>query len=75
MSVVSSDPSVCFSFSVIAFQQYSLQLFVPLSTTFVCYLIVAYGISDNTINFIVAPLVLTWLLAYFVSSMFSEIFR
>lgn len=27
------------------------------------------------INFIVAPLVMTWLLAYFISSMFSEIFR
>lgn len=48
---------------------------MPLATTFICYLIVAYGISNTLINFIVAPLVMTWLLAYFVSSMFSEIFR
>ena len=52
-----------------------LQLFVPLATTFLAYLILAYAIPDSTINYLVAPLVLTWLLAYFVSSMFSEIFR
>jgi hypothetical protein len=51
-----------------------LQLLVPLVTTFVTYLIMAYGLPSNTINSIVAPLALVWLLSYFVSCMFSEIF-
>ena len=50
------------------------KLLVPLVSTFVAYLIIAYGIPGNTINFILAPLALVWLLSYFVSCMFSEIF-
>ena len=50
------------------------KLLVPLVSTFVAYLIIAYAIPSNTINFILAPLALVWLLSYFVSCMFSEIF-
>ena len=50
------------------------KLLVPLLSTFVAYLIIAYGVSSASINSIVAPLVLVWLLSYFVSSMFSEVF-
>jgi choline transporter-like protein 2/4/5 len=50
------------------------KMLVPLLTTFVAYLIIAYGVSSASINSIIAPLVLVWLLAYFVSSMFTEIF-
>lgn len=34
----------------------------------------AYGVSSTEITGIIAPLVFTFLLAYWVSSMFSEIF-
>ena len=50
------------------------KLLVPLVSTFIAYLIIAYGIPSNSINFILAPLALVWLLSYFVSCMFSEIF-
>jgi hypothetical protein len=36
--------------------------------------VVGYGYPDSEVNGIVAPLVFTFLLAYFVSGMFSEIF-
>jgi hypothetical protein len=51
------------------------QIFVPLATTVVCYFVIAYAVPNTEISFIAAPLIFTWLLAYFVSSMFSEIFR
>ena len=49
------------------------KVLVPTATTFIAYLIVAYGIPSNSINYIVAPLVLVWLLAFFVASWFSEV--
>ena len=49
------------------------KVLVPTATTFIAYLIIAYAIPSNSINFIVAPLVLVWLLAFFVACMFSEV--
>jgi Plasma-membrane choline transporter len=49
------------------------KLFVSLSTTFLLYLVIAYN-ADIQMNSIMSPLVVTFILAYFVASMFSEIF-
>lgn len=49
-------------------------MFVPISTVFICYLCMAYGVSSSDISGIIAPLVFTFLLAYWISSMFTEIF-
>ena len=38
------------------------------------YLVLAYGKDGSEMNGIIAPLVLTYLLAYFVSCMFNEIY-
>ena len=50
------------------------KLFVPVGTTFLCYLAIAYGSDNSEISGIVAPLVFCFLLSYFVTSMFIEIF-
>ncbi len=47
---------------------------MPIATVFLCYLCMAYGTNPDDITGIIAPLVFTFLLAYWVSSMFSEIF-
>lgn len=48
------------------------RLFVPSTTTFVAYLALAY--QTGSTNGLVLPLVFTWLLAYFIGCMYSEIF-
>lgn len=51
------------------------QVFVPLTTTFLCYLAMAYnsGVTSD-VSGIVAPLVFTFILSYWISSMFLEIY-
>lgn len=50
-------------------------LFIPLLTTFICYLALAYNPSvTNETSGIVSPLVFAFLLSYWVASMFLEIF-
>lgn len=50
------------------------KLFVPVVTTFFLYCVFAYAIPSAELNGLVSPLVFTFILAYFVSVMFSEIF-
>jgi hypothetical protein len=50
------------------------QMFVPLLTTFICYLCLAYSLDSGEVSGIVAPLVFTFFLSYWVSAMFMEIF-
>ena len=45
-----------------------------MATTFLCYLGLAYDYQTNQLNGIISPLVFVFILSYFVSSMFSEIF-
>lgn len=50
------------------------KLFVPVATTFLLYLILAYSVPSGEMNGLVSPLIFTFILAYFVAFMFSEIF-
>ena len=47
---------------------------IPISTTFLAYLVISYGTNTNDISGIVAPLVLIFLLAYWIGFKFIEIF-
>lgn len=49
------------------------KILVPIVTTFILYLVLAYN-SSLDMTSIMSPLVITFILAYFVSSMFNEIF-
>jgi hypothetical protein len=42
-------------------------------TTFLCYLVVAYGAPQAGITGIISPLVLCFVLAFWISGMFSEL--
>jgi len=50
------------------------RLLIPISTTFICYLAIAYGTNTSEISGLVAPLVLCFLLSYWIACMFLEIF-
>ena len=50
------------------------RLFVPLATTVLCYFAIAYTIPSGNVHGIIAPLVFTFLLSYWVTSMFLEIY-
>jgi hypothetical protein len=50
------------------------KLFISVGTTFLCYLAIAYGTDSSNINGIIAPLVFTFILSYWITSMFLEIF-
>jgi len=50
------------------------KLLIPISTTFLAYLVISYGSNTNSISGIIAPLVLIYLLAYWIGFMFIEIF-
>jgi len=50
------------------------KLLIPISTTFLAYLVISYGTNTNDISGIVAPLVLIFLLAYWIGFKFIEIF-
>eukprot|EP01041_Mallomonas_annulata_P011121 gene11121-23243_t len=50
------------------------KLFVPVLTTFICYLCIGYGLPASATSGIVGPLILCAILSYFVACMFSEIF-
>jgi hypothetical protein len=50
------------------------KLFIPVVTTFLCYLALAYAYSSSDITGIVAPLVFTFFLSYWVACMFLEIY-
>ena len=50
-----------------------IQVFVPLVTCFVAYLVLAYAESDALGN-LIPPLFFTAVLSYFVTAMFVEVF-
>eukprot|EP01006_Ploeotia_vitrea_P026083 TRINITY_DN59057_c0_g1_i1.p1 TRINITY_DN59057_c0_g1~~TRINITY_DN59057_c0_g1_i1.p1 ORF type:complete len:649 (+),score=-43.50 TRINITY_DN59057_c0_g1_i1:57-2003(+) len=50
------------------------KVFVSVLTTFALYCIFAYSLPSEQMNGLIAPLFFTFLLAYFVSKMFSEVF-
>lgn len=50
------------------------KLFIPIMTTFVCYLCMAYGIDSSELNGIISPLIFVAILSYFIAAMFTEIF-
>jgi len=50
------------------------KIFVPTATVFLCYLGMAYGTNNSHVSGIIAPLVFTFLISYFVTAMFNEIF-
>lgn len=50
------------------------RILIPVLTTFVCYLAIAYGTNNSEITGIIAPLVLCFLLSYWIACMFLEIF-
>jgi len=50
------------------------KLFIPIMTTFICYLCMAYGIDSSELNGIISPLIFVAILAYFIAAMFTEIF-
>lgn len=62
----------CFAFHIVFV--YCLQLFVPVFTTFLLYITLAYAMPNAGLNGLFGPLIFTFILAYFVSGMFSEIF-
>jgi hypothetical protein len=47
---------------------------VPLATTFLCYLALAYGNSNSVSSGIISPLVFVFLISYFVAAAFAELF-
>ncbi|KAJ1423001.1 plasma-membrane choline transporter-domain-containing protein [Ochromonadaceae sp. CCMP2298] len=50
------------------------KILIPVCTVFVTYLAIAYGPDSSNVNGIVAPLIFTFLLAYWIGCMFLEIF-
>jgi hypothetical protein len=51
------------------------RLFIPLFTTFLCYLALGYNSTvSNEASGIISPLVFTFLLSYWIGGMFLEIF-
>eukprot|EP01038_Epipyxis_sp_PR26KG_P009819 gene9819-13212_t len=50
------------------------KFFVPILTTFLCYLALAYSINSSETSGIVSVLIFTFLISYWISSLFSEIF-
>ena len=50
------------------------RMLIPVFTTFICYLAIAYGTNTSEVSGIVAPLVLCFLLSYWIACMFLEIF-
>lgn len=60
---MSSPPFVCL-----------LQIFIAALTTLLCYLAIIYTVDNNEVGGIIAPVFLCFLLAFWVASMFLEIF-
>eukprot|EP01038_Epipyxis_sp_PR26KG_P009820 gene9820-13213_t len=60
--------------TVAAFIIVLCRFFVPIMTTFLCYLTIAYTVKPTEINGLIAVLVFTFLISYWISSLFSEIF-
>lgn len=50
------------------------KIFVPTVTTFFAYVAIGYAFDDQAVSGIVAPLIFIFLLSYFISVMFSELF-
>jgi hypothetical protein len=50
------------------------RILIPVLTTFICYLAIAYGTNNSLVSGIIAPLVLCFLLSYWIACMFLEIF-
>ncbi|CAE7456067.1 slc44a1, partial [Symbiodinium microadriaticum] len=50
------------------------KLFVPLLTTFLCYLALGYAIGGKNVNGLVGPLVVVFILSYFIVNIFVEVF-
>jgi hypothetical protein len=50
------------------------QIFIAALTTLLCYLTIIYTVDNNNIGGIIAPVFLCFVLAFWVASMFLEIF-
>jgi len=50
------------------------KIFVPIATVFLCYIFMAYVEGNEKINGFIGPLILVFVVAYFISCMFTEIF-
>lgn len=50
------------------------KIFTPVVTTFICYLLVAYTSSKTETYGLIAPLVVCFIIAWWISSIFSELF-
>lgn len=61
-------------FCIELISDFSKQIFIPLGTTFLCYLAVAYTVESSEVSGIVAVLVFTFFLSYWIAGMFIEIF-
>jgi hypothetical protein len=50
------------------------KLFIPIATTFLCYLALGYSYPSKELTGIIGPLVFTFFLSYWIASMFLEIY-
>jgi hypothetical protein len=50
------------------------KLLVPIGTTLLCYLAIAYGLPESEVPAVVAPLIFVFILSYFIACMFCEVF-
>mmetsp|Transcript_3147 Transcript_3147/g.4913 ORF Transcript_3147/g.4913 Transcript_3147/m.4913 type:complete len:688 (+) Transcript_3147:32-2095(+) len=50
------------------------KVFIAATTTFLCYLAIIYSVDNDKIEGIVAPLFLVFILAFWIATMFLEIF-
>lgn len=47
---------------------------VPTATTVLAYFAIVYGTNTDQVTGVIAPLVFTFLIAYYVADMFTEVF-
>lgn len=50
------------------------KLLIPVGTTFLAYVVLTYGQDPDQMNGIIGPLLLVYILAYFIAIMFNEIY-
>ena len=50
------------------------KLLIPIGTTFLCYLAIAYSLPESEVYVVVGPLVFVFIMAYFIACMFCEVF-
>ena len=49
------------------------KLLIPMATTFLCYLAIAYGLPESEVPAIVSPLIFVFIVSYFIACMFGEV--